>query len=100
MSLRVTSSGGCGAALLWVMAAGWSAAVVFFTVLVARSESAATAGAWAALALFGAVGLYLLALAIRASASAARFRGTSIDLQTNPGVLGGQLAGVIHLRQR
>ena len=31
MSLRVTSSGGCGAALLWVMAAGWSAAVVFFS---------------------------------------------------------------------
>src|SRR2546423_6083247 len=95
MSLRVTSSGGCGAALLWGMAAGWSAGVAFFVVLVARGDSAATAGAWAALALFGAVALYLLALAIRASVSAARFRGASIDLQTNPGVLGGTLAGVV-----
>jgi hypothetical protein len=100
MSLRVTSSGGCGAALLWVLAAGWSAAVAFFVVLVARGDSAAPAGAWAALALFGVVGLYLLALAIRASLSVARFRGVSIDLQTNPGVLGGTLAGVVHLRQR
>jgi hypothetical protein len=100
MSLRVTSSGGCGAALLWVMAAGWSAAVAFFAVLVERSESAATAGAWAALALFGVVGLFLIALAIRASVSVARFRGVSIDLQTNPGILGGTLAGVVHLRHR
>jgi hypothetical protein len=99
MTLRVTSSGGCGAALLWVLAAGWSAAVVFFALLVARGESAPTAGAWAALALFGAVGLFLIALAIRASVSAARFRGVSIDLQTTPGVLGGTLAGVVHLRQ-
>ena len=27
MSLRLTSNGGCGAALLWVLAAAWSAAV-------------------------------------------------------------------------
>lgn len=93
MSLRVTSSGGCGAALLWMLAAAWTAAVVFFALLVAR-------GAWAALALFGAVALFLITLAVRATVSVMRFRGASIDLQTNPGVLGGQLAGVVHLRQR
>jgi len=96
MARRVTSGAGCGAALLWVLAAAWIGGIAFFAVVVARSEIAMPMGAWAALALFGIAGLFLMMLAIRATIDAARFRGVSVELHTDPGVVGGKLAGVVH----
>src|SRR3954453_11923572 len=99
MALRVTSGGGCGAALLWALAAAWIAGVASFALLAARSEVVGSAGAWAVLAIFGLAGLFLAAMAIRATANAVRFRGASVELHTDPGVLGGKLAGVVYLRR-
>jgi hypothetical protein len=98
MARRVTSGAALGAALLWAFAAAWIGGVAFFAVLIVRSEIETPAGAWAALALFGVAGLFLLALAIRATIDAARFRGVSVELHTDPGVVGGKLAGVVHMR--
>ena len=94
MALRVTSGSGCGAALLWALALGWC---TFVAALMTRAD-AIVPGAWIALAIFALAGLYLVALAIRATASASRFRGAAIELLTDPGVLGGKLEGVVHLR--
>ncbi|HEY6138655.1 MAG TPA: hypothetical protein VI670_12925 [Thermoanaerobaculia bacterium] len=96
MARRVTSSAGCGAALLWALAAAWISGIAFFAVVVARSEIATPMGAWAALALFAIAGLFLTMLAIRATIDAARFRGVSVELHTDPGVAGGKLAGFVH----
>jgi hypothetical protein len=96
MARRVTSGVGCGAALLWALAAAWIGFLAFFALLAARSRIETPAGAWAALALFGAAGVVLVVFAIRATTNAAHFRGASIELHTDPGILGGKLAGVVH----
>jgi len=95
MNVRVTSGGGCGAALLWALALAWCGGIVFFAVVIARSGAGVSLAAWATLAFFGLAGVYLLALAIRASLSAAALRTAAIDLRAN--VLGGKLAGDIHV---
>jgi hypothetical protein len=97
MALRVTSGGGCAAALLWVFAGGWIAAVAGFAWLATRGEIAPAA--WAVLAIFALGGLWLVAMAIRATANAVRFRGASVELHEDSGVLGGKLTGVLHLRE-
>jgi len=97
MALRVTGGGGCGAALLWILAGGWIVAISGFAWIAARSEIAPAA--WAVLAIFALAGLWLAAMAIRATANAMHFRGASVELHTDPGVLGGRLAGVLHLRR-
>ena len=95
MNVGVTSGGGCGAALLWTLALAWCGGIVFFAIVIARSGVDVSPAAWATLAFFGIVGVYLLALAIRASLSAAALRTVAIDLHTN--VLGGKLAGDIRV---
>ena len=96
MARRVTSGAGCGAALLWALAVAWLGGIASFAVVVARSEVVTPPAAWAALALFGMAGLFLMMLAIRATIDAARFRNVSVELHTDPGVIGGKLAGFVH----
>lgn len=96
MTTRVRSSGGCGAALLWILATAWAATIVFF---VRTAGFAMPTGAWIGLAIFVLAGIWLAALAVRATASAIRFRGTTVELRTDPGILGGSLAGIVHLRR-
>jgi hypothetical protein len=93
MSLRVSSSAGCGAALLWALALAWCGGIVFFGLVVARSPLAPSLGAWAALALFAAVGFHLVTLAVRAARSAAALRNASVDIDT--AVIGGKLLGAV-----
>jgi hypothetical protein len=93
MSLRLSSSAGCGAALLWALALAWCGGIVFFALIVARSPLAPSLGAWAALALFAVVGLHLLTLAVRAARSAAALRNASVDIDT--AVIGGKLLGAV-----
>src|ERR1043165_10000696 len=95
MNGRGTSGGGWGAALLWTLAPAGCGGIAFFAIIIARSGVDVSPAAWATLAFFGLPGVYLLALAIRASLSAAALRTAAIDLRAN--VLGGKLAGDIHV---
>src|ERR1051326_3142014 len=70
MALRVTSGGGCAAALLWVFGGGWIAAVAGFAWLATRGEIAPAA--WAVLAIFALAGLWLPPGGGRAAAEALR----------------------------
>ncbi|MGZ7042732.1 MAG: hypothetical protein ACXVH7_13145, partial [Thermoanaerobaculia bacterium] len=90
---------GWGAVILWAFAVMWNGAVLTMTLVVYLREPANTA-ALAVIGVFALAGLFLLAIAIKATSNAARFRGTELELQSSPGVLGGKLTGVMHLPQR
>jgi hypothetical protein len=95
MSLRLTSGGGCAAALLWALALAWCGGIAFFALVVARSDAAPPLGAWIALGFFAAVGLHLLTLAVRATRSAAALRNASVEIER--AAIGAKLAGAIAL---
>jgi hypothetical protein len=94
---RLTSGAGLGAAVIWVFALVWSAATVAAFAVV-RSQGGPSGGLWFFFAAFALAGLFLLTSAVRTTGSAIRFRGVALDLQTDPGVLGGRLAGSFVMR--
>ena len=100
MSGRITSKGGCLPLFLWLFALVWNGVIWSIVPVILRGSSDGTQrmAILGFLALFLLAGLFLIWLATRATLDAVRFRGTILDLQTNPGILGGTLAGVLHVR--
>lgn len=90
---------GWGAVILWAFALMWNAAVVAMALFVYFHEQD-RAGPLFMIGIFAFAGLILVVFAIKASSNAVRFRGTELELQANSGVLGGKIAGVMHLPER
>ena len=92
-SRRQKSSAGCGVALLWTFVIGWYGFLSIFVFVILSDRSKDATAPLAIVAIFAVAGLLVVYVAIQASANAARFRGTELELQSTPGVLGGRIAG-------
>lgn len=86
-----------GAALLWGFAAVWSAFVVSAGVaLHLEGRLQAEPGMTVVLAIFAVAGMFLLSLAVRATAHRLKYGVSVLELSSAPGVLGGELHAVLH----
>ncbi|HKO54614.1 MAG TPA: hypothetical protein VJ276_01980 [Thermoanaerobaculia bacterium] len=90
---------GCLVVFLWTFALAWNGilavilAIFFFRVGFPRGVGALAYLGF--MALFVAAGIYVLRLAIRATASASRFRGAAVELRS--ATVGGKVEGTVHL---
>ena len=95
---RITSvSSGKTAALVAVFAGFWNAFVVAAVLAVRSSGASMETGYRLLLALFGLVGLGLIAGAVYLALQARKSPPTVFEMSTSPGVLGGDLRGTISL---
>jgi len=92
-SRRQKSSAGSGVALLWSFVIGWYGFLSIFVFVIVSDRSKDATAPLIIVAIFAVAGLLVVYIAIQASANAARFRGTELELQSTPGVLGGRVAG-------
>lgn len=86
-----------GAALLWGFAAVWSAFVVSAGVALHLERGLQNQpGMAVVLAIFAVAGVFLLSLAVRATAHRLKYGVSVLELAWAPGVLGGELRAVLH----
>ncbi len=95
-SREIAGSGRVALGVAWIFALFWNAIswplVPKMVEALGRDRAVAAVGL-----LFPAVGIGLLAWALRETARQRRFGGTVFELSTLPGVIGGHLEGVVHL---
>jgi len=95
-----TSSSGCTVAFLWAFVAMWYGFIGAIALVIYFQGGPRQWGPIAVIGFFALAGLLVVSLAAMATVNAARFRGTDLALESNPGVLGGRITGALRVPQR